>query len=165
MAHRAETRDAVRRYYVHERLPLRAAADKAGVSYHTARQWKQKARDCGDDWDKARVASRMVAGGLGDITPQVLEDFILLFQATVEQIKDGDIPAIQKAEAISRLSDAYTKTMKAAGGGDQKIAKLAVALQVLEELAKYIRDQYPEHLETFALILEPFGARVSEVFG
>lgn len=165
MAHSLETRNAVRRSFVAERLPLEAAAEKHGVSYNTARTWKRKAKGQGDDWDKARAASRMASGGLGDITTQLLEDFALLFQATVEEIKDGKYDGLKKAEALSRLSDAYTKTMKAAGGGDPKIAKLSVALEVLEELANFIREKYPSDLERFAVILEPFGSRVSEVFG
>jgi len=165
VAHSPETRQAVRRSYVHDRLSLKAAAEKHRVGYHTARRWRDTARDNGDCWDKARTAARMAGGGLGDITTQLLEDFALLFQATVEEIRDGDYDGLKKAEALSRLSDAYTKTMKAAAGGDPKIAKLSIALEVLEELARFIRENHPQQLESFALILEPFGARVSEVFG
>lgn len=165
MAHPQERRGAVRRSYVHERLSLEAAADKHGIAYNTARVWKRKARDDGDDWDKARAAHRMADGGLGDITAQLLEDFALLFQATIEEIKSGDYDGLKKAEALSRLSDAYTKTMKAAAGGDPRIARLAVALEVLDELAKFIRESFPDELERFVRILEPFGERLSKAFG
>ncbi len=165
MAHAPETRNAVRASYVYDRLPLEAAAEKHGVSYATARAWKKAAAEAGDHWDKARAAGRMAAGSLGDITAQVLEDFALLFQSTLEEIKAEKGSPFQKAEAISRLSDAYTKTMKAAGGGDSKIAQLAVAMRVLEELARFIREQYPKQLDPFVALLEPFGQRVSEVFG
>jgi hypothetical protein len=165
MAHKPETRTAVRRSYVYERLPLETAAAKHSVPYSTTRIWKRKDKAKGDDWDKARAASRMASGGLGDITAELLEDFALLFQSTIAEIKEGDYDGLKKAEALSRLSDAYTKTMKAAAGGDPKIAKLAIALEVLEELAAFIKAHYPAQLETFAVILEPFGKRVSEVFG
>lgn len=165
MAYGPETRQAVRKSYVYDRLSLKAASDRHRVAYHTARRWKSEAKTDGDCWDKARTAARMAGGGLGDITAQLLEDFALLFQATVEEIRDGEYDGLKKAEALSRLSDAYTKTMKAAAGGAPKIAKLSVALEVLDELAGFIREHHPQHLETFAEILEPFGARVSEVFG
>jgi transposase len=55
MAHAQETISAVRAAYVHERLPLKAAASKHGVSYATARTWKSKAGAAGDDWDKAHA--------------------------------------------------------------------------------------------------------------
>lgn len=165
MAHSPEKVQAVRGAFVYERLPLPDAADRAGVSYSAAQAWKRKAKENGDDWDKARNASRMAAGGLGDITNQLLEDFALLFQSTIEDIKVSDYNALDKAEAIARLSDAYTKTMKAAGGGNPKIAKLSIAMEVLSTLAEFIKSDYPEDLARFARILEPFGTRVSEVFG
>jgi transposase len=165
MAHAPEVRAAVRRTYVAERQPLEVAAERHGVSYNTVRQWKRAAKDAGDDWDRARSAARMAAGGLGDLTTQVLEEFALLFQSTMEQIGSSEFDGIQKAEAMSRLADAYTKTVKAAGGGDNRIAKFAIAMQVMETLAKFISENYPADLERFAAILEPFGERLSEVFG
>lgn len=158
-------RAAVRRSYVYDRLPLEAAAQRCGIAYNTARRWKRQAKADGDDWDRARSAARMAQGGLGELTSQVLEDFAHLFQATVEEIKTGNADGIAKAEALSRLSDAYTKTMKAAGGASPQMAELSVALRVVDELAHFIRDEYPDDLERFAQILEPFGARLSEVFG
>lgn len=156
---------AVRGSYVYERLNLTAAADKHDVNYQTARRWKAKAKKEGDDWDKARAASRLSSGGLGDITEKLIEDFGFLFQTTIEEVKKSDSDPIKKAEAMSRLADAYTKTMKAASSGNPKIAELAIALKVLEEFAKFIREKSPADIERFAALLEPFGKRVSEVFG
>jgi len=164
MAHKPETRNAVRSSYVHEHLPLDAACKKHDVSFNTGRTWKKRAKENGDDWDKARAANQMAKGGLGDITTQLLEDFTLLFKSTVEDITTGEYDGLKKAEALSRLSDAYTKTMKAAAGGDPKIAKLSTALETLQLLANYIKEEHPDVLERFSLILEPFGAKVNEAF-
>lgn len=165
MAYSPEKVQAVRKLFVYERLALPDAAARCEVSYSAAQAWKKKAKKNGDDWDKARNASRMASGGLGDITNELLEDFALLFQSTIKDIKEGQYNALEKAEAIARLSDSYTKTMKAAGGGNPKIAKLSIAMEVLSELAGFIKSDYPDDLERFARILEPFGVRVSEVFG
>ncbi|MCC7413354.1 MAG: DUF1804 family protein [Gammaproteobacteria bacterium] len=165
MAHAPEIRQAVRRSYVAERLSLEAAADKHQVSYHTARNWKARARIDGDDWDRARAAARMAAGGLGDLTTQVLEDFALLFSSTMEEIESGEYSGIQKAEAMSRLADAWTKTVRAAGGGDNRIAKLAVALEVLERLVAFIQQHYPQHAAALLAVLEPFGQQLNQVYG
>lgn len=43
MAHLKETRDALRRAYVLDRQSLEVAAAMFGVSYGTARRWKQQA--------------------------------------------------------------------------------------------------------------------------
>jgi hypothetical protein len=159
--HSPDTKNKLRSAYIHKRLGLRAAADDCDVSYHTARSWKKKAKEEGDDWDKGRAASRMASGGLGDMTAQLLEDFALLFQSTVEEIRDGDHDALKKAEALSRLSDAYTKTMKAAAGGNPGIAKLAIAMDVLKMLAEFIKEQFPSDVTRFTNILEPFGHRLA----
>jgi hypothetical protein len=165
MAHAPEVRAAVRRSYVAERLPLEAAAEKHRIAYGTARQWKRKAAEDGDDWDRARSASRMAAGGLGDLTTQVLEEFALLFQATMEEIGSGEYDGLQKAEAMSRLADAYTKTVKAAGGGDNRIAKLAVALDVLGRLVAYVQQHYPQQAVHLLEVLEPFGEELNQAYG
>lgn len=165
MAYSPEQRQAVRRAYVFDRVTLTAAAERHGVPYQTVRRWKSEDEARGDCWDKARAASRLAAGGLGDITAEVLEDFSRLFQSTIQELESGDVDPIKKAESIGRLADAYTKTMKAAGGADPKISKLAVAMQVIEELAKFIRERNPELLAPFTAVLEPFGARVAEILG
>ncbi|HEC12282.1 MAG TPA: DUF1804 family protein [Acidiferrobacteraceae bacterium] len=166
MAHPSEVRDEVRGNYVYKRLPLAEAANLADVSYNTAREWKKKAKTQGDDWDRARSAARMASGPLGDITAQVMEDFVLLFQATVSALKnDKTLDPIKCTEALSRLADAYTKVVRAAGGSDPKMAELAIAIRVTDELAKFIRDRFPDKLPIFAQILEPFGGHLSEVFG
>lgn len=41
MAHDEKTKAYVRRYYVFDCLTLEQAAEKAGVSYNTARRWKK----------------------------------------------------------------------------------------------------------------------------
>jgi len=165
MAHTKETRNAVRSSFVYDRLPLEAAADKHSVSYNTVRTWKKRDKKHGDDWDKARAARRMADGSLGEITAIVVEDFSLLFKSVVNDITTGEYDGLKKAAALSQLSDAYVKTMRAAAGGDPKIAKLSVALETVQLLAKHIKDEHPDMLERFTNILDPFGAKVNEVFG
>ncbi len=165
MAYAPEKIQAVRGAFVYERLPLPVAAAKHEVSFSAAQSWKRKALQNGDDWDRARSAALMAAGGLGDMTNQIIENFAMLFQSVMDEIKDGNYDGLKKAQAIALLSDSYIKVMKAAGGANPKIAKLSIAMEVLSELAAFIKSDYPDDLERFAHILEPFGARVSEVFG
>lgn len=165
MAYSREIRDAVKQAYVRDRLPLEAAAERVGVSYSAAQSWKRKGKAAGDDWDKARQAARMASGGLGDLTTQLLEDFAILFQTTVEQIKDHDADPIKKAEAISRLSDAYTKTMRAATKGAPEIGRLAMALEVIDLLAKFVQRDFPEHAPALLEVIEPFGKELANSYG
>ncbi len=164
MAHKKDVRTAVRRSYVNDRLSLSAAADKNNVPHVTARSWKKRDKSDGDDWDKARGATRMAEGGIGELTSQVIEDFAMLFQSTIEDLKSAqDMDPIKKAEALSRLSDAYSKTMKAAGAGSPQIARLSVAMEVLQELAGFIRKHSPDDLPRFTAILDPFGQHIARV--
>ena len=105
----------------------------------------------------------MAAGGLGDLTAQLVEDFALLFQTTIEDIKQEDTPGVEKAEAMARLTDSYSKMMAAAAKGSPKIAELSVALKVIQELSEFIRKDFPADLQRFSIILEPFGRYISKV--
>lgn len=162
MAYPQETRDKLRAAYVYDRLPLQAAAQRVGVQYATAKRWKTDAEELGDHWDRARNAARMAAGGLGDLTSRVIEDFVLLFESTIDDLKKLEEPnPMLVADAIARLADSYVKVMKAAGGGDRKLSELATAMKVLQSLTEFIRKHHPTDLLKFIEILEPFGQTLS----
>ena len=161
MAHPASARVAVRRGYVAQRLPLAEAARQAGVSPATARTWKRAAARGGDDWDRAREAARLAEGGLGSITERVLADFSALFMNTMADLQGHTTDPIETAKAMATLSDAYAKTVKAAGGVDPRLARLAIALETLERLGHYVREHRPELIGGLVEVLEPFGAALS----
>lgn len=166
MAHKPETKAAARAAFVHEALNLEVIAGRFKVSLGTISRWKREAGGKGDDWDKARAAARLSGQGAEAVTTAVLEDFVLLFQSTLSEIKAStDVPPLAKAEAISRLSDAYNKTMSAVSKGAPKLNKLAVAMEVLNLLVRFIREEYPDMVQPFAVLLEPFGRSLSEAMG
>lgn len=165
MAHSEETRLAVRRSYIVERLDIDAASEKHGVSKHTGRRWMKQDADAGDDWDKHRLAYYKASGGIDNVNVEFLGSFVELMQTTLEAVHKDDVPAHVKADAIAKLSDSYSKVMKSAGGGDPKLGKLSVALEVLQELSKFIQEEHRELVEPFSKMLEQFGKRLSEVFG
>lgn len=164
MAHPAAKRTEVRRAYVADRQPLRAAAQIAGVGYETARAWKRDAAERGDDWDRVRQAQAVGEAGVGELTRVVLEEFVPLFRSTITAIKSDKLDAIDKAEAICRLSDAYAKTVKASGAVDPAIAKLAWAMDVLKLLAQFTAERFPQHNHALLELLEPFGEHLAETF-
>jgi len=166
MAHDAKTRTALRRSYVVDRQPLTAAASLLGISYSTARAWKDAALKRGDDWDRARMAEDVGDGGVKTLTRMVLEEFIPLFQTTVQAIQgETKLGAVDKAEAISRLADAYAKTVKASGAVDPAIAKLAWAMDVLRKLAEFTVARFPQHQAALLELIEPFGEQIAAEFG
>jgi hypothetical protein len=166
MAHDESARRAVRAAYVHEALPLEAAAEKHHIPVSTARRWKRAAKADGDDWDKARAAARMAGSGMQQVAGAVVEDFILLFQTTLDALKASEgIHPMEKAEAISRLSDAFSKTVKASGMADPALSRLSLSMEVLEALGGFINERFPQHGPAFLEILEPFGVELAKRYG
>ena len=172
MAHPQATRNAVRSSFVFDCLSLESAAERHNVGYQTARKWKTRALEKGDNWDKARDAATLASGDLGKESQSIIQQFVRMFNATFDELesKEGEpqVTAIQRVNAMAKLSDAYAKFTKAAGGSDQKIATMAVALKVLEEQSKFVREHYsddPEKMAFFIEMLEPFGQQLNEVFG
>lgn len=165
MAHPRLKKSEVRRRYVVDRQPLTGAASIAKVSYSTARQWKREAMDKGDDWDKARDAETLRDGTAEELTRVVLNEFVPMFRSTILSLSNEDMPATDKAEAISRISDAYAKTVKAAGAVDPSVARLAWAMDVLKLLAEFVQLKFPQHAAAVLEILEPFGQHLAEQFG
>lgn len=166
MAHSEETKRAVRAAYVHKGLPLEAAAERHSVPIDTARRWKRVSKVVGDDWDNARAASRLSGESKEEILQAVIEDYLLLHKSTIEDIKgDKSSPPIKKAEALSRLADAFHKTMHAMGEVSPELSRLAIAHEILSKLSKFITEKYPKHGPAFIEVLEPFGIELAKFYG
>lgn len=164
MAHPAALRAAVRRSYITDRQPLTAAAKRHGVPYATARGWKRDAMTHGDDWDHARLAHQLAEGGVQELTRLVLEEFAPLFRSTIQAIGQSHMTAGDKADALARLSDAFSKAVKASGAVDPSVAKLAWAMDVVRLLSQFVAEKFPQHQSAVIEILEPFGERLAREF-
>ena len=166
MAHPPELHAKVRASYVHDRLPLETAAEKHGIGYATARRWKSEAENDGDDWERARSAARLSGDGIRNVAQLMLEDYLTLHQATVDAVKSADnIGPLAKAEVLSRLADAFTKTMSAVGKASPELSRLAIATDVIQRLAEYTEADFPQHIAAIVEIIEPFAAELAKEFG
>lgn len=166
MAHPKETRDGVRRAYVVDRMSLDVAASVHGVHYGTAQRWKREAAANGDDWDKAQSAHLLAGGGIENVARQVLLGLVTQFQATMEAVQgDADISPATKVQMLASLADAYNKTVAASKRVLPETSALATAMQVLQQLAAFIRERYPQHAPAFAEVLEPFGDLIAKELG
>lgn len=165
MAHKQDKRAEVRRRYVMDRQPLTAACELSGISYATGRSWKAAALARGDDWDHARMAEEIGDGGVRELTRVVLQEFAPLLRSTISEIKSASMSAVDKAEAISRLSDAYAKTVKASGAVDPTVAKLGWAMEVIRLLAQFTAERFPKNQAALLEVLEQFGETLGEQYG
>ena len=87
---------------------------------------------------------------------------MLMFQITLDDVKKSDdIKPLDRAEVISRLSDAFAKTMSAAAKGSPKLNKLAIAMEVLQLLVKYIQSERPDLVGQFSDVLGGFGEKLA----
>ena len=162
MAHPPEIQAKLRAAYVYDRLGLEAAAEKAGISIATARRWKREAETSGDDWERARSAARLSGDGTQTIAQLILDDYLVLHQATIESVKGADnISPIDKAEIMSRMADAFTKTMSAVSKASPQLNRLGIATDVLQRLSRYTAEVHPHQVEALLEVLEPFAAELS----
>lgn len=158
MAHDDAKRQALRAAYVHDRLPLEQAADKALVPHSTAARWKRQARAAGEDWDKLRAASLLAGEGMENVARQMLADYVVQHKALMDCINtDPELGAAQKVDMLASLADSFNKTVAASRRVLPETDKLATALGVINRLSDFVRTRFPQHAAAFVEILEPFG--------
>lgn len=166
MAHDAERRRDARRAFVHDRLAVPTIAITLGISEATLRRWKREARIGGDDWDTARAAATVSGGGLEQLVTQVVEEYVIAHQATLEALKTNtEISPVEKAKVLAGLADAFNKTVSSAGRLSPKISELGVAMDVLKRLGDFITQRYPQHAPALLEVIEPFGDTLAEAYG
>lgn len=162
MAHPREKHTLLRNAYVHQRLPMETAAKRAGVAVGTARRWKSAAAGKGDDWDNARAAVALGDQHFATLGKQLLEDYLVQHQATIDLLrKDTAMTARERAETLASMSDAFNKTMHSFRRLNPELDREAIQLDVLQRLAAFARQSYPQHLPMLVELLEPFGAALA----
>lgn len=143
MAHPPEKRLELRSAYIGG-LPLEAAADKAGVPYATARNWFRAAREEGDDWDKFRAASLIVAGGgIEQAMGRIIAAGLMRCEALLERIQEAEDP-FAAVSAVATLGDTVSK-LKAAGKGMMPEAdQLAIENGAIKAFADLMIKRHPK---------------------
>lgn len=165
MAHDEKTKADVRRYYVFDCLTLELAAEKAKVSYNTARRWKREAESHGDNWDKVRDASTMASGKVEDVARGMLTTFVLYFESTMDELrKTEDLPVSEKAKLIQGLGDSYSKMVASSKRLLPEVSELAIAWKVIEMVTNLIKTKHSDLLPTFLSVLDDLESIVKQEF-
>ena len=165
MAHDEKTKADVRRYYVFDCLTLELAAEKAKVSYNTARRWKREAESRGDNWDKVRDANTMASGKVEDVARGMLTTFVLYFENTMDEIKRAkELPVSEKAKLIQGLGDSYSKMVASSKRLLPEVSELATAWKVIEMVTNLIKTKHPNLLPTFLSVLDDLENIVKQEF-
>lgn len=156
MAHPPEKRMALRAAYIGG-LPLEAAAYKAEVPYATARNWYRQAREEGDDWDKFRAASLIVAGGgIEQAMGRIIAAGLMRCEALLERIADTEDPATA-VQAMATLGDTVSK-LKAAGKGMMPEAdQLAIENGAIKAIADLFCRLHPAIADKMVATVEAWA--------
>lgn len=164
MAHSPERRMQLRTAYIGG-LPLEHAADQVGVPHGTARNWFRAAREAGDDWDKFRAASLIVAGGgIEQALGRIIAAGLMRCEALLEKTADAEDP-FEGVKAMATLGDTIAKLRAASKGMMPEADKLAIAMDVIKRLDAFVRDAAPQHQAAFAEIIQPFGQDLARAYG
>jgi len=165
MAHGKDKQKQARSHYVLNRQSLPAVAALLKVPAATLRRWKAAAKEGGDDWDKARAAGLISGQGYTDLISGALEEFAVQFRTVMDALKeDKAMPAAEKVKLLASVSDAFNKTVAAAGRAAPKISELGVAYDVLQRLSDFALNKRPDIAPQILEILEPFGTEIAEVY-
>lgn len=159
MAHSPELRMQLRAAYIGG-LPLEHAAEKVGVPTGTARNWYRSARDTGDDWDRFRAASLIVAGGgIEQALGRIIAAGLMRCEALLEKTADADDP-FESVRAMATLGDTIAKLRAAAKQFMPAVSEAAMAADTLKALATWTGDSAAARGIVLADLLEAFaGAR------
>ena len=96
----------------------------------------------------------------------IINNFVVMFQSTMDSLQKAEnMPPETKVDALASLSDAFAKTMKSAGAASPELSRLAIANDIIQLMGDFVREKYPQHINAFIEILEPFGEEVSRSYG
>lgn len=156
MAHSPELRMQLRTAYIGG-LPLEHAADKVGVPHGTARNWYRAARDTGDDWDKFRAASLIVAGGgIEQALGRIIAAGLMRCEALLEKTADAEDP-FEGVRAMATLGDTIAKLRAAAKSFMPDVSALDITVDTLKALATHAGQVAPARGIVLAELIESFA--------
>ena len=167
MAHPLETKARVRREFV-QGVSLKMAAEQAGVSYQTARAWRDDAALLGDDWEIARKARQMGAGGdTAAAMAAAIDEVCVLTQFVVKNIKTPaagkELAPMVQVDALASLMDTLAKCSKLAGLIQPEVSRLSVLDEVMQNLVTYLGADMTA-LKALSAHLEPFAIQMTQAW-
>lgn len=166
MSPRDDLRRKARSDYIYRRMTLSTIAVAYSIHEGTVGRWKKADKEKGDDWDKARTANVLAGEGTEVVISSVVEEYMILAQAIVDEIKNDVEPHTtkEKVDMLVSLADATTKMAAASKRFAPKISELGVAQDVIAKMLDFVRETFPQHGEVILEILEPFSVRIAEIY-
>jgi len=159
-------RNRARSLYVKDLLPLTTIAARLRVSERTVARWKGEDAKTGDNWDKARMATRLSKQNIDEATQGYLELFLAYHREVLEEAKtNADLSTLEKVTAITSLTDSFNKSIRACSITAPALNQLSIATEVLQHLAVFVAEKHPDAAAHLLAVLEPFGAELTKHYG
>lgn len=157
MAHPPELRSRLRTAYIGG-LPLEHAAQQAGVPHGTARNWYRAAKESGDDWDRFRAASLIVAGGgIEQAMGRLIAAGLMRCEALLEKTADADNP-FESVKAMATLGDTVAKLRAASKGMMPEADALAAENATVKALTELFCRLHPALAPQMLATVEAWAA-------
>jgi len=94
-----------------------------------------------------------------------LRKFWNSFQGPRARLAQARLRLWEGAGPLPRLAAHKNGPTRAITKSAPELNRLAVASEVLQLLAKFVRDRFPAHATAFMEVLEPFGEELVKVYG
>lgn len=91
------------------------------------------------DWDETK-ATRLIAEAKNDGT-NIYQNFIEQMYAAVREIRESDLKASEKAVALSKVGDSFSKMKRIASFEDPASYKLAIAKKVMTIVVSHFQNK------------------------
>lgn len=162
---RANAKAHARDLYARDGLALGSIAARLGVSERTVSRWKAEDAARGAEWDKARATAALGRESIEATTQGLLLEFLTLHRRTLDEVNaSADMTTAERVAAISSLTDAYVKQMKACGMSAPHINRLAVATDVIGSLTRFVAEKRPAAGPALLEVLEAFGPELAKEY-
>lgn len=154
----ADFQESARLVVLNQGLNPTAAAEKLGVPVATLRAWRKRDLEAGKPWEPvAGVGNSPVKRDRATLVSTLLEDYLALHLEAMAALKQKDDDPLKRVEAISRLSQALDRTLRALNKASPELSRLTIAHEFLDRQGQFIKEHFPQHLPAFLEILDPFG--------
>ena len=75
-----------------------------------------------------------------------------------------ELPPSKRTQLLASLADSFAKTVAASKRVLPETSRLAIATEVLEKQLAFVQQNFPQHLEAFVQVAEPFAMEIERYF-
>lgn len=100
-----------------------------------------------------------------NIAGSALMQALKMFHAALLYVEREELNPLEGLEMLAKASGAFGVTIKALGRAAPEITALAIAGDVLQELAVFLRVNHPAFVSEFEAVLKEFSEIIAKKYG